>query len=64
MKKDMATKHDNFTLGCSCDHCGKPLHANHIWIFAEHFGCSKACVEAAHLSARPAVTPLPPEVSP
>lgn len=48
-----AKKVENFTQGCFCDNCGKNLSAPVIWIWEEHFGCSKVCVEKSYYDARP-----------
>lgn len=46
-------KVENFTQGCFCDNCQKPLSAPVIWLQEEHFGCSRSCVEKSYYDARP-----------
>jgi len=46
-------KVDNFTQDCTCENCGKTLHANQIWLWEEHFGCSQTCVKLSYYAARP-----------
>jgi len=56
-------KVDNFTQGCTCENCGKALHATVIWIWEEHFGCSKSCVEICYYDARPDLVTKAEEVT-
>lgn len=53
MSASKPKKVDNFTQGCTCENCGKSLHTPVIWIWEEHFACSKTCVEICYYEARP-----------
>ncbi len=52
-------KVDNFTQGCTCDACGKELTAQVIWIWEEHFACTRECATKCYYDARPELKPQP-----
>ncbi len=50
-KTDAPREVEVHTVNCLCDHCGKSLNSvPKIWIWNEHFGCSRDHVQRAQAS--------------
>jgi hypothetical protein len=47
-KSDAPRECEMHIVNCKCDYCGKSLDKlTRIWIWNEHFGCSRNCVQMA-----------------
>ncbi len=45
---------ENFTSGVRCDNCNADMTTrSNVWIWQEHTGCSRTCIEKAYREARP-----------
>lgn len=51
-RSDVPVEAEMCTVECFCDHCGKSLNKfNKIWVWNEHFGCSRDHVQRAQGNA-------------